>query len=58
MIFVMPPILQNLGWQIQLYEPERIGERGWKYKAYSIAGYMVSFGAPRNLPPVPSLLFI
>ncbi len=54
MFLVMPPILQNLGGQMQFYEPERIAERGWKYKAFPER--VAVFGRLSKEPP-PSLLF-
>lgn len=36
-----PPILQNIGGQMQFYEPQRIGQKGWQFKAFSF-DYVVS----------------
>jgi hypothetical protein len=44
------PLLQNLDGKMQFYDPERIGQNGWKFKSFE-HGYIIDHTNENLIPP-------
>ena len=48
----IPPMLQNLDGKIQFYNPERIGQRDWKFRAFYHRYVIDEYNANKKPPPM------